>query len=150
MSRQIHYLLAMLIVALLAFDATSLSAQRRGGGGGAARSTARTNVNVNRNTNVNRDVNVNRDIDVHRDVDVNVHHEYGYGPCCYHPVARAAAITTAAVITAAAIGSMVNTIPPSCTVVYANGYTYQQCGNVWYQPQFVGSSTTYVVVAPPR
>ena len=32
----------------------------------------------------------------------------------------------------------------------ANGIAYQQCGNVWYQPQFVGTSTTYVVVNQPR
>jgi hypothetical protein len=30
-----------------------------------------------------------------------------------------------------------------------NGLTYQQCGSTWYQPQFAGTSTTYVVVAPP-
>jgi hypothetical protein len=41
-------------------------------------------------------------------------------------------------------------LPPSCTVIIANGVTYQQCGNTWYQPQFAGGSTTYIVVNQPR
>jgi len=65
-------------------------------------------------------------------------------------VARAVVATAAVATTAAVIGSMVNSIPPSCTVVYVNGLTYQQCGSTWYQPQFVGTTTTYVVVSPPR
>lgn len=106
-----------------------------------------TNANVNQNVNVNKNTNVN----VNHDVDVNVHHSYGYGgACCYHPVAAVAVTTAAVATTAAVIGSMVNTIPPSCAPVNVNGYTYQQCGSTWYQPQFVGTSTTYVVVAPPR
>ena len=27
--------------------------------------------------------------------------------------------------------------------------TYYNCGDVWYQPQFVGEDVTYVVVGPP-
>jgi hypothetical protein len=75
---------------------------------------------------------------------------YGYGGgCCYHPVA-AMSVTTAAIVgTAAIIGSMVNTVPPGCAPVYMNSMTYQQCGSTWYQPQFVGTSTQYVVVNPP-
>jgi len=37
-----------------------------------------------------------------------------------------------------------------CTSVIVNGLAYQQCGSTWYQPQISGSSTTYVVVNPPR
>ena len=98
------------------------------------------NVNVNSNRNVNRNVNIDRDVDI--DVDVDRH------GCCYHHHSGwgvAAAVTTAVVV-----GSIVNTLPPSCTVVMVNGFTYQQCGSTWYQPQFVGTSTTYVVVNPPR
>jgi hypothetical protein len=86
---------------------------------------------------------------VNRDVDVHVHGGYygGYNNgCCYHPVAAAVAVTAAVV----AIGTMVSSIPPSCTVVMVNGLTYQQCGSTWYQPRFVGSTTSYVVVAEPR
>jgi hypothetical protein len=54
------------------------------------------------------------------------------------------------VTTAAVIGSVTHSLPPSCTAVSVNGYTYQQCGSTWYQPQFSGSSVTYVVVNPPR
>jgi len=27
---------------------------------------------------------------------------------------------------------------------------YQQCGGVWYQPQYVGTSVQYIVINPPR
>jgi len=116
---------------------------------GGARTSVNRSANVNRNVNrdVNRSVerNVSRDID--RDVDVDVHG--GWGGCCFHPVAAAAAVTTAAVATAAVVGSVVNTLPPACSAVVVNGFTYQQCGSTWYQPQFVGGSTSYTVVNPP-
>ena len=126
---------------------------------------ANRNANVNRgeganrNANVNRDVNRNTNVDRNRDVDVHGGYGgygyrgggYGYGGgCCYHPVARAAAVTTAAVATAAVVGSVVNTLPSSCTTTMVNGLTYQQCGDSWYQPQISGSSTSYVVVNPPQ
>lgn len=116
---------------------------------------ANRNQNINRNQNVNRDRNVNRDInrDVNRDlnVDVDVHHDYGYRDWDdhYHPVARAAAVTTAAVATAAIIGSMVYTLPPSCVTVVRAGVSYYQCGSTWYQPTYVGTNIQYVVVESP-
>jgi hypothetical protein len=87
--------------------------------------------------------------DIHRDVDIDVHGRY-YGRCCYYPVATAAAVTAAAGVTAAVVGSVVHTLPPPCSAVTANGTTFQQCGTTRYQPQFAGTSVTYVVVnAPP-
>jgi hypothetical protein len=108
------------------------------------------------NGNISRgDINVDRgNINVNRPVNVgdggwdNNYGGAGWG-CCYHPVARAAAVTAAAVATAAVIGSVAYTLPASCTVTVVNGLTYQQCGSTWYQPQFVGDETTYVVVNPP-
>jgi len=137
---------AFLAVAIL-LSGSTLSAQRRGGGN--YRSSAQTNVN--RNANVNRNTNVN----VNRNVNVNVNNNYhggGYygGGCCYHPVAVAAAVTATAVVTAAVVGSIVHSVPPSCSTVIVNGLTYQQCGSTWYQPQFSGTATTYVVVNAPR
>ena len=85
-------------------------------------------------------------------MDVDVHHRGGYygGGCCYHddyhPIATAAAITATAIV----VGSMVNTLPSGCSTVIVNGFAYQQCGSSWYQPQISGSSTTYVVINPPR
>ncbi len=84
-------------------------------------------------------------------MDIDVDHRGGYhgGGCCYHdnyhPIATAAAITATAIV----VGSIVNTLPPSCSTVIVNGYAYQQCGNTWYQPQMSGSSTTYIVVNNP-
>lgn len=114
----------------------------------AYRAVARTHVNRNVNVNRNRNVNVNRHVDIDRDVDVHVHG--GYRGCCYHPVATAAAVTATAMVTAAVVGSIVQALPPSCTAVVVNGLGYQQCGSAWYQPQFSGTTTTYVVVNPPR
>jgi hypothetical protein len=151
----------------LLMTTTPIRAMPRGGGGnrGNVRSTSRSsvnepnrNANVNRNNNVNRNKNVNRNtnVNVNRNVDVNVHGNYygggGYygGGCCYHPVATAAAVTAATMVTAAVVGSIVSSPPTNCSVVSVNGVTYQQCGNTWYQPQFSGGNTTYVVVNPPR
>lgn len=127
--------------------------------GRAARAQARGSVNrnnnVNRNTNINNNrnvnVNTNRNVNVNVDRDVYVHGGGYYGGgCCYHPVATAAAVTATAVVTAAVVGSIVHTLPPSCTSVMVGGIAYQQCGSTWYQPQFSGGSTTYVVVNAPN
>jgi hypothetical protein len=138
-------ILAVLSIAIL-LSGSTLSAQHRGGN---YRSSAQTNVN--RNANLNRNTNVN----VNRNVNVNVNNNYhggGYygGGCCYHPIAAAAAVTATAVVTAAVVGSIVHSVPPSCSSVIVNGLAYQQCGSTWYQPQFSGTTTTYIVVNPPR
>ncbi|CAG9198064.1 conserved exported hypothetical protein [Paraburkholderia tropica] len=53
-------------------------------------------------------------------------------------------------VTAAVVGTMVATLPPSCTAVVIGGVTYEQCGATWYQPQYIGTQVQYVVVSPPR
>ena len=68
----------------------------------------------------------------------------------YRPVARTAVVGTAAVATAVAVGTVVRSVPPSCTSVVVGNVAYQQCGNTWYQPRYAGSQVTYVVVTPPR
>jgi hypothetical protein len=137
----------------------------RGGGAGVnrqagaannrqVRSSATSNVNHNRSTtanvsasSVNRTANVNRNVNIDRDVDVNVHRDYYEGwDDHWHPVAAAAAVTAAAV----AVGSLVRTLPPSCSTVVVNGVSYSQCGSTWYLPQYSGTTVQYVVVNPPR
>src|SRR5580765_2716216 len=149
------------VISLLLISAVSAFAMR--GGGGAVRGGARTSVNggmnrsanVNRNASVDRSMNVNQNMNVNRNANVNVnrdvdvHGAYYGGGCCYRPGATAAAVAGAAIVTAAAVGSVVSSIPPSCTAVQVNGLTYQQCGNTWYEPQFSGTNTTYVVVNAP-
>jgi hypothetical protein len=105
------------------------------------KNSTRTSVNNNRNTNVN--VKSNRNVNVDIDVDNDRHHHH-------HPVGTAVAVTTAAVVTAAVVGSVVHTIPPTCVPVQIGYAIYQQCGATWYQPQYVGSSVQYVVINPPR
>jgi hypothetical protein len=100
--------------------------------------------------NVNRSVNINSNFNVNRNVNVTFNDGYYGGGCCHHPVATAAAVTAAAVVTAAVVGSIVNSVPLSCSSVIVNGLAYQHCGSTWYQPQFSGTTTTYVVVNPPQ
>lgn len=103
-----------------------------------------TNVNNNRNTNVNVNSNKNTNVNVNsnRHVDVDVDVDRGF-----HPVATVATVA----LTAAVIGSMTPSLPPSgCVPVMVGNVMYQQCGPNWYQPQYVGSSVQYVVVVAPR
>ena len=101
------------------------------------------NGNINRGDNTfNRQVNVG---------DVNGRGDWyhdGVG-CCYRPGAVAAGVAAAAIVTAAAVGSVVYTLPSSCVTTIVNGITYQQCGGTWYEPHFYGTTTEYVVVNAP-
>ncbi len=98
-----------------------------------------TNINVNSNRNRNTNVNVNKNVDVNVEVDRRG-----------NPIVRGMAIGATAAVTAAVIGSIVYSLPPSCTTVIVNGVTYQQCGATWYQPQVVSGSTQYIVVNNPQ
>ena len=109
------------------------SAEARG-----ARGYARSSVNVNRN--INRNINRNVHVDVDR-------RGWGYD---YHPIATGVAVGAAAAVTSAVIGSVVYSLPPSCSSVIVNGIAYQRCGSTWYQPQYAGSNVSYTVVNPPR
>ena len=144
--KRIAQIISLAIV--LATTAATLPANAK-----EVRSSGRGNVNSNHNSNQNKNVNKNTNVNVNQNKNVNIdvdvdHHGHG-GGCCYHEFHPVAAVATA-VITAAVIGSMVNTLPPSCTMVMVNGFAYQQCGSTWYQPQIAGSSTTYIVVNPPH
>ena len=93
-----------------------------------------TRTSVNKNTNVN--VNTNRHVDIDVDVD------RGWNP---------AATVAAVAVTAAVVGSVVNSLPPSgCYSVQIGNILYQQCGSYWYQPQYYGTTVQFVVVNPPR
>jgi hypothetical protein len=102
-------------------------------------------VNVNRHVNVkttkkNVNVNVKNNVKVNRDIhaDWDRHH--------YHPVATGVAVGAAAAITAAAIGSVVYSLPAGCGYRTINGVRYYECGGVWYEQRYSGSQLTYVVV----
>jgi hypothetical protein len=120
---------------------------RAGGGGGARQSAQVDNSRADTRTNNVRSTSVNN-VNVDRDVNVNVE---GHGGCCggwdndYHPVAAAAAISAGVAVTSAVVGSLVQSVPPSCVPVNYGGMVYQQCGSTWYQPQ----GSQYVVVNPP-
>ena len=152
MNRAIRHLLSITLMALLA--GSPMLAQNRNA---SARTSVNRNTNVHSNSNVNANINHNVNANVNKNVNVNVNKNvyvhgntsYYGGGCCYH-TNTAAVVATTAIVTAAVIGARVNTLPPACSVVMVNGFTYQHCGSTWYQPQFVGTSTTYVVVTAPR
>ena len=129
---------------------TSVNHASAGGGHAAANRSASTNVNRNTNLNRNTSVNRNTNINVHNDIDVDVDNRWHDDWHDDHPIATAAAVTTAVAVTAAAIGSIVYSVPPSCVTTVVNGVPYQQCGSTWYQPQYAGTSVQYVVVNPPN
>ena len=122
-----------------------------GGGGNRAASPQANNVNADKRTNEVRNTSVNN-VNVNNNKNVNVNVNVNNGGCCnngwdndYHPVATAAAVTATVAVTSAVIGSMVNTVPPSCVPVNYSGMVYQQCGTTWYQAQ----GPQYIVVNPP-
>lgn len=147
---------------------TATSVHRGGGGGHPTGARApvqrppqgRPNVNAdgNRGAVANRSGNtVNRggdrintgNINIGNDVNIDVDRGWDHDGWDYHPVAAGVAFGTAAAVTSAVIGSMVYSLPPSCRTVISGGISYSRCGNVWYQPQYVGSSVSYVVVNAP-
>lgn len=134
--------LALFLVSL----APPASAQR-------SRGSTRTSVSGSRSANVHHSTSVNRNtnVNVHREINVDVDNDWHHHDDDWdHPVARGVAIGAAAAVTAAVIGSIVYSLPPSCATVVVNGLAYQQCGSTWYQPQYAGSQVTYVVVNPPN
>ncbi len=67
---------------------------------------------------------------------------YRHGYNHYH---GAAVVAGAAVVTAIAIGTIVATLPPSCSTLIVNGVTYHNCSGTYYAP----SGTQWVVVQAP-
>ena len=112
-------------------------------GGGAGRSAQPNNSRADAGTKDVRSTSVNN-VNVNKNVNVNVDQHGGGG--WDHPVAGAMVVGGAMAVTAAAIGSMVNTVPAGCVPVNYGGMVYQQCGSTWYQPQ----GAQFVVVNPPN
>jgi hypothetical protein len=104
------------------------------------------NLNVNSNSNVNVNANRNVNVNSNRHIDVDVDVDRGY-----NPFATAVAVTAGVAVTAAIVGSITRTLPPSgCQPVLVGDILYQQCGPTWYQPQYAGPNVQYVVVVAPR
>jgi hypothetical protein len=153
-----HCGVAATLIVLTSVMLNDAAAQRRGGGGGGGRvgggggvshanvGSANLNRSGNVNHNVNRSANVNQNVNVNRNVNVDV--DRGWGGV-YRPVGAAVAVGAGVALTAAAIGSIAYSIPPSCVSTTYYGAVYQQCGSTWYQPQYAGTQVSYVVVNPP-
>jgi hypothetical protein len=123
-------------------------------------SAGRGNVNrgnINRgniNTgNINRG-NINRgdwNGDINIDNDWDGDWDWGDNGCCWGVGAGiVAGATAAAVASTYDYGDVVYALPPACGTTVVNGISYYTCDGTWYQPQFVGQSVEYVVVAPPQ
>lgn len=151
-----------LLLAILLATSTALlpaRAQMRGyhNTGRVAVGNRNANVNRNYNANVNRNVNVN----VNRNV--NVHGGYYGGGCCYYHddwgsfaagaavgaattavVAAATRPRTTTVVTTApapAIGTIMGTLPGSCSAISAGGGVIYNCSNVYYRPFLSGNQS---------
>ena len=145
MRRHVSLPVVGFVVASLLVGGTLESLAQRGGrsGGGRGGGGNRTNVGNNVNTG-------DRYTNIETDGDWNGGGCWGGScGCCHHPVAAGIAVGAAAAVTAAAIGSTVYALPSGCSTVIVNGITYNDCGGTWYQPQFVGTETTYIVVDDP-
>jgi len=46
-------------------------------------------------------------------------------------------------------GTVIYSLPPSCTPVVIEGVTYQSCGGVYYAPTYDGTTIAYQVVPMP-
>ncbi len=66
-----------------------------------------------------------------------------YHPGWYYPGAAAA------VATAVAIGSIIDTLPEDCVESVVNGIIYQHCSEGWYRPEYDGPDVQYVAVDAP-
>src|SRR5262252_2246201 len=128
----------------------------------------RTNVNrnfnsanVNRNvSNVNRNVNVDRDVDVHGGLNGGYWDDHGWGWGSFAAGAAAGATTAAigaaaaghndnTVVVAPPTGTVVATLPPSCTMVGTSGTALYDCGGAYYRPYYSGSNLVYEAVPNP-
>jgi hypothetical protein len=140
-NRSIRNLLSIAVIFLL--SSASMMAQYNS----ATRTSVNksTTVNANKTTNVNVNTTQNVNVNVNKNVSVSST-SYNSG-CCYHPAPVGVAVVGTSTVV---VGTRVTVLPASCTVVRVNGFAYSHCGNTWYQPQFVGTSTTYVVVNPPH
>ena len=119
---------------------------------GNTRTSVNRNANVNRNVNANANVNRNVNANVNRNVNANVNRNVNVDVDVdrnWHPVATAAVATAAVATTAAGIRSVTRSPPPAWGAVPGGGVVYQQCGGVYYQPQYVGTAVQYVVVPAP-
>jgi hypothetical protein len=74
----------------------------------------------------------------------------GYRAAPVYPATRTAPVVGASTVPAAAVGTVIRTLPPGCTSVMVGNVAYQQCGSTWYQPSYAGTTINYTVVNPPR
>jgi len=123
----------------------------------AARTGIHNGANMNRSGNAIANRSGNRintgDINVGNRTNINInndnHHDWHDWDDHYHPVAAGVAFGTAAAVTAAAVGSMIYSLPPACSPYPYGGYSYYSCGGVYYEPRYEGDKVVYVVVNHP-
>ncbi|WP_199553975.1 hypothetical protein [Sandaracinobacteroides hominis] len=60
------------------------------------------------------------------------------------------AISSSASKQSYAVGTIVSTLPGGCTAVMVSNVAYQQCGGIWFRPEYAGTTLQYVVVNQPR
>jgi hypothetical protein len=121
---------------------SQLPAAGRGNRTNISRDRINTGDRVNRigDNYINRDVNIDRDFDGDWDWDDD--------GCCWG--VGAGIVAGAATAAALSYGTVVYALPTGCSTVIVNGISYYDCSGTWYEPQFVGQTVEYTVVAPPQ
>ena len=79
------------------------------------------------------------------ELDDHYYHNHWYG----NPVAVGVVVGTTAAAAAPPPATYVTTLPCKTVAIVANGISYYNCGDTWYQRSYAGSQITYMVTSPP-
>jgi hypothetical protein len=93
-------------------------------------------INANRNSNVNINVNQRGN-----------RYDWDDDDDDHHPIRNGLAFGAAASLTAHAVGSLFNSVPPGCPPYDYRGQRYYSCDGVWY---YQADTVVYVVIVDPR
>ena len=123
------------------------------------RRDVRVDRDVRRTTRIDRDLRVERNINIDRDIDIDIDHDYHHHYDHWDGGDFIAGAVTGAVVGAAVgaatrpstvvVGTVYNTLPSGCVALSAGIGTYYECGSVYYQPRYQGSSVVYVAIDRP-
>ena len=170
MRQGILYCVALLIVQMVQGQvARHVDSSRVAVGNRSYSHNTNVNRNANYNTNVNRNVNVNNNVNVNRNVNVHGNYYGGYrgGAVVVEDnswnwgsfaAGAAAGVVTGAVVGAATsshsttvvaapvAGTVVTTLPGSCSTIASGASVIYNCNNIHYQPFYQGTALVYQVV----
>jgi hypothetical protein len=126
---------------LLAAPASLLAANQE------VRATSRTTVNQTPTVSANPPTNAYITAASSPNYYESGYHDYDYSA---GTTKTAAAVAAAVDLNTTVMGTILYTPPAAYIITIVNGITYFQAAGAWYQPQFNGTTTVYVIVPAPR